>query len=142
MNSLKQKTLSFYTQHIVEEKLKEIGSTLLKQPYIQQWKEENCTYGYCYIVSEAFYHYLEEEHVRTYCMNLGDEGTHWFLKINDKIVDYTYKQFSHPLDYTKAICKGFFKGSVKTKRGYISKRGYEMAKHLGLTTEHFTEVSE
>lgn len=55
-------------------------------------------------------------------MNLGEGiGTHWFIQVNGEIKDFTSAQFDFELDYSKAIGKGFFKGSVKTEKGYISK---------------------
>lgn len=142
MTSTLSNNIQSFTQEFVESKLQEIGAKLLKKPYVNHWRQDNCTYGYCYVVSEAFYHYLDEANVHAYCLNLGDDGTHWYLKVNDEWIDFTHKQFNYPINYAKGVRKGFFKGSVKTKRGYISKRGYEMAKHLGLTTKHITEVED
>lgn len=122
------------SKYLVYNKLKELKTNLLQKQYEKGWNETNPTYGYCYIVSEAIYHYSEEKNIKAYCMNLGDMGTHWFLKLDEKIIDYTSDQFPFELDYAKAIGKGFMKGSIKTSNGYISKRGYEMAKHLELTS--------
>lgn len=117
-------------QSFVTEKLKGLNGDLLKNPYKKLWSRSNPTLGYCYIVSEALYHYVDGN-VKAYCISL-EEGTHWYVTIDGKIVDFTHEQFESPVNYEKGIGKGFFKGSVKTKKGYISKRGYEMAKHLEL----------
>ena len=116
----------------IEAKLQQLGNRLLKQPYKEQWRPENPTYGYCYIVSEAIYHYAPEK-IKAYCMNLGPSwGTHWYITINNEIKDFTRKQFPFELDYRQAKGKGFFKGAIQTPRGFISKRGYEMASLLEL----------
>lgn len=121
-------------QVFVNKQLKTLGNSLLKKPYKDDWTKDNPTYGYCYVVSEALYHYVEGE-VKPYCISLGDGLTHWFVKINGKPVDLTGEQFTNKsivIDYNKAIGKGFFKGSIQTDKGFISKRGYEIAKLLGL----------
>lgn len=120
------------SHYFVEQKLLKIGNSLLKEPYKSNWCSDNPTYGYCYIVSEALYHFLPEKNVSAYCMNLGEIGTHWYIKKNDEIIDFTASQFDFPIDYTKSVRKGFFKGSVQTNRGYISKRGYKIAELLEL----------
>lgn len=113
----------------VRSKLKQLNGELLKKPYRDLWSFKNPTLGYCYIVSETLYHYVDED-VKVFCINMGESGTHWYVTINGAIVDFTGEQFKEPVDYSKGVGKGFFKGSIKTDKGYISKRGYEMAKHL------------
>ena len=114
----------------VVDKLRELGGDLLSSVYKKRWTADNPTLGYCYIVSEALYHYLDSD-VKAYCISM-ENGTHWYVRVDGEIVDFTGDQFEVPVDYGKGIGKGFFKGSIKTDRGYISKRGYAMALHLGL----------
>lgn len=111
-------------------KIAELNGDLLKSPYKQLWTIDNPTLGYCYIVSEALYHYLDGE-IKAYCISM-DNGTHWYVKLDNNIHDFTNEQFDQDVDYSKGIGKGFFKGSIPTNKGYISKRGYAMAKHLEL----------
>jgi len=118
------------SQSFVRNKLVELNGEMLKSPYKKRWTKDNPTLGYCYIVSEALYHYIDN--VKAFCISMGELGTHWYVTIDNSIVDFTGEQFNDEVDYSKGIGKGFFKGSVKTDKGYISKRGYEMAKHLGL----------
>lgn len=123
----------FPTKSDVRNKLIQLGSSLLKGNYVNNWSKNNPTYGYCYIVSEALFHYLNEDNIEVYCMNFGHPyGTHWFLKVNNEVIDYTDEQFPFEVPHEKAKRKGFFKGSVKTDKGFISRRGYEMAKILKL----------
>jgi hypothetical protein len=78
-------------------------------------------------------------------LNLGKCETHWFLAPNTPghilghfIVDFTadqFKGFDVTRSYPNARGCGFFKGSVQTERGFISKHGYAMAKLLGLVEE-------
>lgn len=125
----------YIERYLITESLKNIGNRLLKDKYKIKWSEDNPTYGYCYIVSECIYHYSNNENLIPMCMNLGKEiGTHWYLKdkeTND-IIDFTGEQFDFEIDYNKGIGKGFMKGSVKTEKGYISKRGYELASIIGI----------
>lgn len=117
-------------QSFIEDKLKLIGNKYLKSPYKEKWTSDNPTFGYCYVVSECLYHYCYKEYYPHY-INMGEEGTHWFLK--DKqgdIIDFTAKQFDFKVDYSKAKRGTFFKGSIKTPKGFISKRGYKIAKIL------------
>lgn len=126
------KEIPILGQEQVRQKLLSLNGSMLKKEYAKKWSRDNPTLGYCYIVSEALYHYLEGD-IKAFCINLGSElGTHWFVKIDGIVTDYTGEQFSEPIDYSKAIGKGFFKGSVQTPKGFISKRGFEMAKHLEL----------
>lgn len=122
------------TQELVDRKLLELGNSMLKSPYKKLWTEDNPTWGYCYIVSEAIYHYIDGEY-DSYCINLGEYGVHWFLKDknNGEIIDFTANQFKFDVDYSAGKRKAFLKGGIKTDRGWISKRGKQMAVHLGLT---------
>lgn len=115
----------------VVSKLKELNGHLLKSHYKKLWTKNNPTLGYCYLVSEALYHYLDHD-TKAYCISM-ESGTHWYVEVDGKIIDYTSDQFNNPVDYNKGVRKGFFKGSIKTNKGFISKRGHEMAKHLNLT---------
>lgn len=121
-------------QSFVNEQLKTLGNSLLKKPYKDNWTTDNPTYGYCYVVSEALYHYMNGE-IKPYCISIGEGLTHWFVKLDGQVIDLTGEQFTNEhivIDYDKAIGKGFFKGSIKTDKGFISKRGYEIAKLLKL----------
>lgn len=121
-------------QEYIYSTLRFIGNKLLKNPYKNKWTLENPTYGYCYIVTEAIYHFTDEDYIPQ-CLNLGNDiGVHWYLKDKNskKIIDFTSTQFDFKIDYSKGIGKGFMKGSISTKKGFISKRGYEMAKLLKL----------
>lgn len=118
------------TQDHVDMKLSLLGNTLLHPRYKSQWSLINPTYGYCYLLSEALFHFLDETDLQSYCINLGDT-THWFLKQND-IIDFTAKQFNFLVDYNKAKHTAFLKGKHPTERGYISAKGLAMAEYLGL----------
>lgn len=122
------------TQEIVNEKLIELGGNMLKPHYKKQWTADNPTFGYCYIVSEAIYHYGDSEY-EPYCINYGEGiGTHWFLidKHSGEIIDFTQDQFPFKVDHSIGRRQAFLKGGTKTSRGWISKRGKQMAIHLGL----------
>lgn len=122
------------TQEFVNQKLKELGNSMLKKPYKDLWTEDNPTFGYCYIVSEAIYHYGGGEY-ESYSHNYGEGyGVHWFLKDKDsgEVIDFTANQFPFEVDPNLFRRRAFFKGGIKTDKGWISKRGHQMAIHLGL----------
>ena len=123
---------SFLTKELVAERLRELGSGLLKEPWRSKWSVDKPSTGYCYLVSEALFHYLEER-TFPYVINLGPSGTHWFL--NSKatgLIDFTAEQFAFPVPYGWARRATFYKGTYPTKRGLISERGYRMAACLRL----------
>lgn len=119
-------------QDYINNKLKNVGNKLLKTPYKEKWSTENPTYGYCYVISESLYHYYYPSTYPFY-INMGCEGVHWFLKDdNGNIIDFTANQFKNTPDYSKAKRGTFFKGSIVTSKGFISKRGYEVARVIGV----------
>jgi hypothetical protein len=122
-------------QQKINEKLVNIGDKMVKKQYRDEWSKDNPTAGYCYILAEALYHYVYPN-AKSYCLNLDEEGyeglgTHWFLKDNGKIIDFAGEQYDFDIPYSKARRRAFLQGSVDTKRGNISKRGYELARLLG-----------
>lgn len=54
-------------------------------------------------------------------------------KEDGTFVDYTDSQFSFEVDRSAAKRCPFFKGGVQTSKGFISKRGFQVAQLLGLT---------
>lgn len=118
-------------QEWINDKLRDIGTELIKEEYEDTWCEVNPTRGYCYILSEALFHYvfLNSE---PYYIKLSPDETHWFLKNYDgKVIDYTANQYGFEIPYQEATKGSFYEGSVKTPRGKISQRGYKLAKRLG-----------
>jgi hypothetical protein len=108
-----------------------IGPAYLKPSYREKWTSENPTFGYCYLISEILYHFVYPKS-KSYCLNLGPLGTHWFLKNDGVIIDWTKDQFDFAIPYEKARGCGFFKGSTRTERGYISKNAHQLGMVLGL----------
>ncbi|MNV55184.1 hypothetical protein D3C71_1474100 [compost metagenome] len=75
------------------------------------------------------YHFTDAKNIGAYCISLDDGDTHWYVIADGKVLDFTAEQFlNEHIPYEKAKRKGFFKGSIKTDRGYISKRAYQIAK--------------
>lgn len=69
------------TEEFVLERLRSLGNVLLKKPYKSMWSEGNPALGYCYVVSEAFYHYGNIEGKLTpQVISFADGSTHWYLK--------------------------------------------------------------
>lgn len=118
-------------QGYIDFKLSQLGDTLVHDDYKNFWTKEKPTTGYCYILSEVLYHYLDLG-LEPYSMEVHN-GTHWFLGNKfGYVLDLTANQFNYDLNYSKAIQKDFYKGTIKTTKGYISERGYKLAKYLKL----------
>lgn len=126
------------TQFELNEKLAKLGPVLLKPAYKKKWTEARPTTGYCYLVSEALFHYVLPDSFPN-MINLGEHGTHWFLrdrylKMNGRyiVIDLTGNQFDFEVPYDKARRAAFYKGSVKTPNGFISHKGFLLSKYLKL----------
>ena len=116
----------------VDKALRTLGGALLKQPWRDMWSSERPSTGYCYLVSESIYHFAS---IRTfpYFINLGKHGTHWFLHSKETgIVDMTGDQFDFTVPYGQARRGNFYKGKIQTPRGFISQRGFQVARCLKL----------
>lgn len=115
--------------------LTSIGSSLLKPVWRDRWSVDNPTSGYCYIVSEALFHFGGYDDPKPYYISSADgAGAHWFLiDAHGVIIDFTGEQFDKPVDHSQARRGNFYRGSVETKRGLISKRGFIMSQKLGLS---------
>jgi len=121
-------------EELIKEAILKDRGNLLKPKYREEWTEENYLRGYCYLVSEVLYHYVPTfKDYRPYMIYMTESETHWFLK-NDQtgdIADYTAGQYGG-IPYQLAMKRGFFKGSIQTERGFISKNGHKLAKMLKL----------
>lgn len=120
-------------QHVIST-LADVGTALLSPKYRDQWETSSPTNGYCYIVAEVLFHYVLEG-VTPVVINLGDGTTHWYVKnkATGEITDYTRQQFGKErIPYERGVYKGFMKGGIQTPKGYISKRGHELALRLGV----------
>jgi len=116
------------TKESVSASLVLIGPKFLKPEWASKWAKDRPTTGYCYLVSEILYHYIYTE-AKPKVMRVNG-GTHWFLVDNGVVVDWTGNQFDCEVPYEEGRGCGFFVGSVKTNRGKISKKSYELAKIL------------
>jgi hypothetical protein len=68
-----------------------------------EFRGEHPLSGHCYVASEAFYHLVGGKP-----MNVRHEGvSHWFILLDDEVVDLTAAQFDTPVDYSKARGCGF-----------------------------------
>ena len=110
----------------INQALLQVGPKYLRTDYQRKWTPEKPTTGYCYLISEILYHYFYPTS-KSYCMNLGIQGTHWFVAVGPEIIDLTSSQFDKKLNYGRARHCSFFKGSIKTERGFISKKAYQLA---------------
>ena len=116
------------TQNEIDEKLANLGPALLKGEWKKKWSKEKPTTGYCYLMSEALY-YTSSSDMKSFYVKM-DGGTHWFLKENGKIIDLTANQYDRPVPYYKGKRAAFYKGKVKTAKGFMSKNGFLLAKYL------------
>jgi hypothetical protein len=114
-------------------KLKELGPLLLHANWKNRWSKERPTTGYCYLVSEILFHYIYPNS-KAFVLKINDE-THWFIKNDEEIIDWTSDQFDSIPPYSGARRAAFFKGSIETRRGKISKKAYQLAQYLGVQTD-------
>ena len=102
---------------------------LLKPKFRKEWKESNYQRGYCYLVSEVLYHFVPQfKDFTPRIMHISPDETHWFKKKKKtgEIADYTSAQYQFMLEYTLSTKKAFLNGSVKTSRGYASKKSVKL----------------
>ena len=104
---------------------------LLKPKFRKEWKESNYLRGYCYLLSEVFYHFFPQfKDFTPRMMYINDSETHWYLcnEETGEIFDPTTYQYSFPLEYVISTKRAFFKGGIQTERGWISKNGMKLYK--------------
>lgn len=116
------------SQSFINDKLSLLNGELLKPEYRKLWSIEKPTTGYCYILSEAIYHYCNGT-FEIYYIKVNNQ-THWYLMQQNNIIDFTANQFDCYIDYSKGKHIGFLKGKYKTDKGYISARGKALAEFL------------
>lgn len=78
---------------------------LLKPMYRKKARHPHA--GHCYVASEALYHMWGKQQGFEPCVMHVNNGTHWFLKRGDQIMDPTKDQFNFELDYSKAKRQAF-----------------------------------
>ena len=120
-------------KQFIYKKLKEIGPKFLKSEWKKKWTPEHPTTGYCYLISEILHHYYFSN-TRPYMVKVNNHN-HWFLKNGTQIFDYTAEQFDEPIAYAKAKGAAFYKGSIPTHHGHISKRAHQLALTMGVKME-------
>ena len=123
-------------QHVIDT-LRQVGDKWLTPKYKHEWEPNSPTNGYCYIVAEVLFHYVVDNSTPI-CISFEDGTTHWYVKSKDTgvITDYTRQQFGDErIPYERGVGRGFMKGGVQTPKGYISKRGHELALLLGVVPE-------
>lgn len=141
MTEVNPAKLELVSVDLVESVLRELGSSMLKKPYKDMWSEGNPTLGFCYVVSEALFHYSGLRNLTPMVLSFPEGGTHWWLKTADgDIIDFTSGQFDFAIDYESGVRCPFFKGGVATEHGFISKRGQIVAEALGLTTHSQKDI--
>jgi hypothetical protein len=95
----------------------------------KRWRQENNlavaahSTGFCYIAAEAIYHLLIERKPKVFCASYKDEQgnatTHWWIKVDGKIIDPTKSQYTESGEqppYHLGIGKGFLTNKI-SKRG-------------------------
>lgn len=100
------------TKSISKEILSNLSDGLLTKQF-RMMKERASdlpfTFGHCYVASEAAYHLLggkKSGWKSQFVRHLG--CPHWFLKHRDgTLLDLTAEQFQSPVDYERAVGKGF-----------------------------------
>lgn len=110
---------------------KNLSDDLLSKKFLAlKTKNDDLTFGHCYIATETLYHIFgKNKGYKPYVMRVENgKYTHWFLKNNkNHILDPTIDQYQgNTPDYTLAKCTGFL-----TKRP--SKRAQILIKRIKTT---------
>lgn len=92
-------------KNLIKKIIHNLSSDLLSKKYSIQ---KHPLGGHCYIASEALFHLLKDKHkkVKPYVIVFPNGRTHWFLKVNGKIIDPTAAQFK-TIPYHLARACGF-----------------------------------
>lgn len=92
-------------KNLIEKIVRHLSSDLLSKKYSVQ---KHPLGGHCYIVSETLFHLLKGKYksVKSYVIVFSNGTTHWFLRVNGKIVDPTAAQFK-TIPYDRARACGF-----------------------------------
>lgn len=122
---------SLLSQKFINGFCKELAGEFLLKEYLNGWTPDNPTFGYCYLISEALYHYgTGYKRFRPYYINLGEpHGVHWYLSNGHDIVDFTCNQFVFEIDHSAGRRHTFLQmpTMLKTAKGPISKKAHELA---------------
>lgn len=107
--------------------IRNLTDDLLAEPFKQLKKRTDNlpnTFGHCYVASEVAYHLLggkKSEWKPQFIRHLG--CPHWFLKRQDGMVmDLTAGQFQSPVEYERAIGKGFLTKKPSKRAKVLIKR--------------------
>ena len=95
------------------ELIKHIQENLTDDLRLPKYRGPNKMSGYCYVASEALYHLLDRKPTP---MQIKHNGiSHWYLMIDNEVVDITVEQFDTVPDYMKGRRRGFLT-SAPSKR--------------------------
>lgn len=92
----------------LDDALREMGPSYLKERYRGRWTPERPTTGYCYVLAELAYHYLAPEGSKPCIIHMEDGDTHWFVRTLDgENIDLSADQSDEPFPYDLGRPKGF-----------------------------------
>jgi hypothetical protein len=101
---------------------REIREWLREHPEIAKDKYEakkGWVTGHCYVASEAYFYADggEDSDLDVYCLSY-DDGTHWFLRNGDEIIDLSIELPEHgdKIPYQQATRRAFITGYKPSQR--------------------------
>jgi len=99
----------------LDDALRQMGRKHLKPAYRDAWDSKNPRDGFCYVIAEVIFHYLNPGGFKPRVINWHDGTTHWFLAndAGDIIDPGNPDAFPWP-NYTDGVARHFLtKGPSK-----------------------------
>lgn len=98
---------------------------LLKPTFKKEYDKKHKSYGMCYITSELLYYLLKDNYKCLIKRMKWEDVSHWFLVVNNHIIDLTKKQFKTEPNYSESKRASFLttklsKRALKLKNKFIN----------------------
>lgn len=101
-----------------------INVTSIQHLKYKKYKTGHALSGLCYILTEAYYYYNGRKGTPHH---INWEGvSHWYLVVDNKVIDLTSTQFKERPDYTQGRGQGFLTKHPSKRAREILIRYYEV----------------
>jgi len=98
-NNIKIRNKNYSFEELEKIFMKIWNKDLLKSTYKKEYDTKHKSYGMCYITSEFLFHELKLYNKCIPKRLTWEESSHWYLEVNNKIIDFTKKQFKETPNY-------------------------------------------
>jgi len=116
--------------------LKQMGTKQLKKPYRDEWDSATPRAGFCYVIAEVIYYYLNPGGFTPRVITWDNGTTHWFLANDAGDIIDPGNLDNFPWDNYRTARKQHFRTTTLSKRGKIlaDLLGFTMVNDLHDTT--------